>query len=88
VSQRRSRLERKAARVVAKEQEREVDTELGAARARRDVALHKASESYRKGIATLTTERAEARKTAHENYEQERTEILKRFATTEAIGSA
>jgi hypothetical protein len=84
VSGRKSRLQRKAARVVKSALEREFDELLGAAKRTRDKALHDAGERYRKGLEKLVEERAAARVEAYKEYDEQRAAIVKAMARKEA----
>jgi hypothetical protein len=84
VSQRASRLQRKAARVVKSEVEREFEHALGEAKRRRDKKLREIAATHEKKLAELVKERDDAKRDAHREYDEERDLIVKAAARKEA----
>jgi hypothetical protein len=80
VNQKRSRLQRKAARLARKDRDSDRDKELAAARRERDAALAKAGAEFRKRVDEARDEHAKARAKAWETYDRDRARILKEVA--------
>jgi hypothetical protein len=80
VSGRRSRVARKAARVVQTELDREFNAGIGALRRERDQAHRTANVAYEKGLGELRDARTEARAAADAAYNEGRAKLLKRLA--------
>lgn len=81
---RKSRVARKAERVVQTEIEREFGAELGALRRARDEANREANAERDTAIAKAQRDCVDAKKEAEKKYEAERAKLLKRLAAKEA----
>jgi hypothetical protein len=84
MSQRRSRLQRKAQRVLLTELERDFNEALGAAVRYRDEQIAGARAEYRKTLAKMDELLAEKVKEAHDQYAEARAAIIKDHAAREA----
>lgn len=76
----RSKLQRKADRVVESERERELRAALGVIRGERDAQLFGANRDYDKMLKDARSAHAEARHKIEVAFEEKRATILKAFA--------
>lgn len=73
-----ARLARKGRRQIAREEQTDLEVQLGEARAERDKALAKAGAEFRDGLEKLQQARHEARAAAYKAYEKKRDTLVKR----------
>jgi hypothetical protein len=84
VSQKKSRLQRQAKRLMRSKEETEAREAIREVVKARDKALAEANAAYKKALGEAQTNLLEDRKRAWDDYEGERAEIIKKFASKEA----
>ena len=84
---RRSRIARKAARVVKTETDREFDKALAVLRGTLNEANAAARRTYFAKVDDAHAEMVKAKKAAQETFDEDRAKLLKRLAKTERVAA-